>query len=160
MDLKEKQLTIIKHYGLDRQLDMLIEECAELIQAICKLQRTKQSPELFNYNLVEEMADVENVIEQFKLDQPKLADLIDSIKDNKTSRQMHRIQKETRTSKDPILINVVEDLERNTDYLNCPDCGVDTERVYSWGKDRASIFVRCERCGTVFETARIKEVHP
>lgn len=96
MDLKEKQLVIIQHYGTDKQLNILIEECAELIQAICKLKRNKQSTELLNYNLAEEMADVENVIEQFKLNQPKLADLIDSIKDNKTNRQMHRIQKEGR----------------------------------------------------------------
>lgn len=96
MDLKEKQLTIIKHYGLDRQLDMLIEECAELIQAIAKSKRYGHLSH-WDYNTVEELADVENLIEQFKIFNPTTVDLIDSIKDNKTSRQMHRIEKEGRT---------------------------------------------------------------
>ena len=99
MDLKGKQLTIIKHYGVDKQLDLLIEECAELIQAICKFKRSKMTMKGFemNYAIAEEIADVENVIEQFKLNQPEMVNLIDSIKDNKTNRQMHRIEKEGRT---------------------------------------------------------------
>lgn len=98
MDLKEKQLTIIKHYGVDKQLDLLIEECAELIVAVRKFKRSKLTEKgiEFSYNIADEMADVENVIEQFKLDSPALANLIDSIKDNKTNRQMHRIEKEAR----------------------------------------------------------------
>jgi|LSQX01.3.fsa_nt_gb NTP pyrophosphatase (non-canonical NTP hydrolase) len=98
MDLKGKQLTIIKHYGVDKQLDLLIEECAELIKAICKFKRSKMTMKGFemNYAIAEEMADVENVIEQFKLTNQELATMIDSIKDNKTNRQMHRIEKEVR----------------------------------------------------------------
>lgn len=83
---------------MDKQLDLLIEECAELIQAICKFKRSKMTMKGFemNYAIAEEMADVENVIEQFKLTNQELATMIDSIKDNKTSRQMHRIEKEAR----------------------------------------------------------------
>ena len=100
MDLKEKQLAIIQHYGTEKQLDLLIEECGELIQAICKFKRSKQTDKGFelNYNLVEEMADVENVIEQFKEANPELIKLIKSIKENKLNRQMHRIEKEGRTN--------------------------------------------------------------
>lgn len=97
MNLKEKQLAIIQHYGTEKQLDLLIEECGELIQAICKFKRSKQTDKGFelNYNLVEEMADVENVIEQIKLLIPGAARLIETIKDNKVNRQLHRImQKE------------------------------------------------------------------
>ena len=43
---------------------------------------------------MEEVADVENLIEQFKILNPAAMEIIDSIKDNKTSRQMHRIAKE------------------------------------------------------------------
>ena len=98
MDLKEKQLTIIKHYGVDKQLDLLIEECGELIQAICKFKRSDHPALeiLLNYNLIEEIADVENIIEQIKLNNPGLVNLMDGIKDNKTNRQMHRIEKEVR----------------------------------------------------------------
>lgn len=94
MDLKEKQIEIIKHYGTDKQLDLLIEECAELIQAICKRKRHNNSN--WDFNMIEEIADVENIIEQFKAVNPVAVELIDSIKDNKTNRQMHRIEKEGR----------------------------------------------------------------
>jgi len=98
MDLKEKQLAIIQHYGVDKQLDLLIEECAELIKAICKFKRSDHPAleVLLNNNLIEEIADVENIIEQIKLNDSGLVNLIDSIKDNKASRQMHRIEKEVR----------------------------------------------------------------
>lgn len=94
MDLKEKQLAIIQHYGTDKQLDLLIEECGELIQAICKFKRSKLTEKgiEWSYNLAEEIADVENVIEQFKLNQPEMVNLINIIKENKASRQMVRIE--------------------------------------------------------------------
>lgn len=100
MNLKEKQLAIIQHYGTEKQLDLLIEECGELIQAICKFKRSKLTSKgiEWNYNLVEEIADVENVIEQFKLNQPEMVNLINSIKENKVVRQIIRIEKKKRTA--------------------------------------------------------------
>ena len=58
-----------EYYGYDLQSNMLIEECAELIQAINKHKRaiasgssTKETIE----NIIEEMADVELMIMQIK----------------------------------------------------------------------------------------------
>ena len=49
---------IADYYGLDAQLDMLQEECAELIQAVSKYKRTRVT------NIVEEMADVFIMLDQ------------------------------------------------------------------------------------------------
>lgn len=54
---------IALNYGLDSRLDLLIEECAELIQAVSKYKRYGKSSILCK-NLIEEMADVFNVIDQ------------------------------------------------------------------------------------------------
>ena len=45
---------IADHYGLESQLDMLQEECAELIQAVSKYRRAKCTDD----HLAEEIADV------------------------------------------------------------------------------------------------------
>ena len=50
--IDERLSQIADHYGLDKQLDMLQEECAELIQAVSKYKRTRTTA------IVEEMADV------------------------------------------------------------------------------------------------------
>lgn len=52
---------IADHYGVSSQLDMLQEECAELIQAISKYKRYQSSTEFLpqvSRNLFEELADV------------------------------------------------------------------------------------------------------
>lgn len=51
----------IKVFGEDSQEQMAIEECSELIQAICHHRRGRES------NIAEEIADVEIVLEQLKL---------------------------------------------------------------------------------------------
>ena len=48
-------------FGIDFQYDMLIEECSELIQACIKVKRGGGT-----LNLIEEVADVENMIMQIK----------------------------------------------------------------------------------------------
>lgn len=50
----------IEKYGLDAQLTMVVEECAELINAIVKLKRQRSTHE----EIIEEMADVSIMIEQ------------------------------------------------------------------------------------------------
>ena len=57
---RKRIMAIADHYGLDPQLDMLVEEMAELIQAISK---RKRGQEVYD-NLVEEISDVELLIEQ------------------------------------------------------------------------------------------------
>ncbi len=51
----------IKVFGADAQEQMAIEECSELIQAICHHRRGRES------NIAEEIADVEIVLEQLKI---------------------------------------------------------------------------------------------
>ena len=57
--------TAINKWGVGLQLGMLMEECAELIQATHKVMR-KGEVEQWE-QLAEEMADVEIMIEQLKL---------------------------------------------------------------------------------------------
>lgn len=55
-------------YGTEKQLDMLVEECAELIVAVNKLKRKQaESDEVFDkarHHLAEEIADVGIMIDQ------------------------------------------------------------------------------------------------
>lgn len=57
-----------KFYGEDDQLDMLVEECAELIQAVNKYKRSRGKDrvaiENALYHLAEEAADVNILLEQ------------------------------------------------------------------------------------------------
>ena len=60
---------ICRHYGIENQKMILMEECAELIQAVSKLTRAEQSGKVFETTsaklaLAEEMADVHIMIEQ------------------------------------------------------------------------------------------------
>jgi len=69
--LHEKAL---ETWGLISQLDMLIEECSELILAIQHLRRANKGggwDEVY-----EEIADVENMIAQFKRQDPLLIETI------------------------------------------------------------------------------------
>lgn len=52
---------ILNHYGFENQREILVEECAELIQAVSKLKRKN---ERVSYNFLEELADVSIMIEQ------------------------------------------------------------------------------------------------
>ena len=66
-------LDVADHYGYEIQSEQLVEECAELIQAVNKYRRARgtgqathiSEKEAFN-NLVEEIADVEKMLEQLK----------------------------------------------------------------------------------------------
>ena len=66
-------LDVADHFGYEIQSDQLVEECAELIQAINKYRRargtgqpTALSEEAAFGNLIEEIADVESMLEQIK----------------------------------------------------------------------------------------------
>ena len=60
MDVYRKALEL---WGTDAQLDMVIEECAELIDAIQKWRRHRVE----SIKVVEELVDVSLMIEQLKL---------------------------------------------------------------------------------------------
>ena len=74
MDISEELKQIADYYGWDAQSNMLIEECAELIQAVNKYKRANGSGQpmaeyhssLVFDNLIEEIADVEIMLEQIK----------------------------------------------------------------------------------------------
>lgn len=75
---------IFNHYGEKAQLNKLIEEIGELLIAIS----TKDE-----FNIREEMADVEVLIDQFKRIQIGWVDF-DEIKFKKAQRQVDRIEGE------------------------------------------------------------------
>lgn len=84
MDISEQNKENGKYYGYEAQSNQLIEECAELIQAINKYRRAvsgrgwvlssmlepsqedKDREQVALDNLVEEIADVEIMLEQVK----------------------------------------------------------------------------------------------
>ena len=73
---------IFNHYGANNQATQLIQECAELIVAL-----TKNNGD----NIIEEMADVSVLIEQFMTAYPELKSKINHIKTYKVERQMLHI---------------------------------------------------------------------
>lgn len=80
----------IEEWGSNSQMDMVIEECAELIKAINKF---KRSPSAANMNeLCGEVADVEIMCQQVRLMVNKDA-LIDKIKEEKLDRLRARLDK-------------------------------------------------------------------
>ena len=87
-DLRIEQ--IATHYGFTSQADIAIEECGELIQAVCKFRRG-YSEERYK-NMIEEVADVLIMARQLRY---LLGyDVIDSIVNEKLDRQMRRIEDE------------------------------------------------------------------
>ena len=104
----EKIRTIGRYYGYDAQSRQCIEEMAELTQAINKYWRTELQcgKNLYNpwdgympnnseeyYNLVEEIADVQIMLEQMKFFLAAGHD-VNHIIDEKLDRQIERINNE------------------------------------------------------------------
>ena len=84
-DLRIEQ--IAAHYGFTSQADIAIEECGELIQAVCKFRRG-YSEERYT-NLLEEIADVYIMARQLRF--LFGYETIDSIVDHKLNRQLKRM---------------------------------------------------------------------
>ena len=75
-------------YGLNSQLDILQEECAELVQAVSKYRRGGSFA-----LILEEIADVEIMLEQIRyLISPTDNVTIDAYKNVKLDRQIRRIE--------------------------------------------------------------------
>lgn len=86
-------LEVADHFGYEIQSEQLVEECAELIQAVNKYRRargtgqpTALSEEAAFENLVEEIADVESMLEQIKYLLKISQEMIDGIKEVKTEK--------------------------------------------------------------------------
>lgn len=81
---------IIK-WGVNAQLDMAVEEAAELQKAICKLKRSNKNPEpVMVANLLEEIADVEIMCQQLRIMFDE-NNQVDTLKDFKISRLQGRL---------------------------------------------------------------------
>lgn len=98
MDKNEIYSKAISTYGEDGQIDMVIEEMAELTQALLKIRRYRKEHEGdFTTKLLdhvsEEMADVEIVLEQARMILQN-EDLIDWYKKNKLKRLEERLKEE------------------------------------------------------------------
>lgn len=76
---------IFRHYGAEHQKKQLIQELSELIVAI-----TKNDLE----NIIEEIADVQVMLDQFKIANPELQCKAESIMLMKVKRQLARIRDE------------------------------------------------------------------
>lgn len=76
---------IFRHYGAEHQKKQLIQELSELIVAI-----TKNDLE----NIIEEIADVQVMLDQFKIANPELQRKSESIMLMKVKRQLERIHNE------------------------------------------------------------------
>lgn len=83
---------ILEHYGIESQRRILVEECAELIQAISKVERNGSTTEMIR-NLFAEIADVEIMLEQVKHYYSEYG--TERLIDYKLNRQLERIKKES-----------------------------------------------------------------
>lgn len=86
-DMKIYQDAINK-WGQESQLNMLVEECAELISAVNRLRRGNTD----SVPVLEELADVDIMIEQMKMIFDR--NTIESIKCSKLSRLRERINED------------------------------------------------------------------
>ena len=91
-------IQIANHYGYTAQSDIIIEECAELTQAICKLRRAWSDSRL--ENVKEELADVLIMARQLRV--MLGTEDIDRIIGEKLDRQIERIADETTQSADSL----------------------------------------------------------
>ncbi len=87
-----------KHYGYEAQSNQLVEECAELIQAVSKYRRvTAVHPVDVDKkvvaldNLIEEIADVEIMLEQVKYLLQIPEDELEAVKIFKINRTRERM---------------------------------------------------------------------
>ncbi len=76
--------TAIRTYGEEAQERLAIEECSELIQAICHKHRGREN------NIAEEIADVEIMLEQLKIIN-NCGDIVAKIRNKKIDRLYQRV---------------------------------------------------------------------
>lgn len=87
---KEKCFEILKHYGFEHQREILVEELAELIQAVSKAKRNNTR---VSSNFIEELADVSIMLEQMQqaLTADEYIEFL-TIQNRKIERQLARIK--------------------------------------------------------------------
>ncbi len=96
-DVRDSECAAIaSHYGEEAQMKIVIEECAELIQAICKLSRTAEDGIAeARKHYVEELTDVIIMVSQLRwLLSDKEKKMLDDMYRFKVGRQLGRIERE------------------------------------------------------------------
>lgn len=92
--MTQKQLrdlnTIVETYGSDKQEDMAIEECSELIKAILKFRRSNAKDSNLRDAVIDEIADVQIMLAQLGIIFNCVGEVNERI-DFKIDRQMGRI---------------------------------------------------------------------
>ena len=98
-EMEKKLQQIADYYEFDAQLNQVIEECGELIQAAAKYNRkkgngydTSVNPEAAYVNLVEELADVQLVVCQLVY-LMECGDEVLNVTELKIDRQLKRMKK-------------------------------------------------------------------
>ena len=91
--IKELSKEALDFWGYDPQSTMLIEEMGELIKALCKYKRFgyEKADEEIKNNLLEELADVHNMLEQMEIFFGE--EKISQIRLEKLTRTKNRIKK-------------------------------------------------------------------
>ena len=89
---------IADYYGLDDQLDQLVEECAELIKEVQKYKRAKKSHDegavfITKLRIQDERVDVEVMLQQMRYLSNDNVEMNLHI-DEKIKRQLKRIERE------------------------------------------------------------------
>ena len=94
-ELEQVYEKISKTWGIDSQMNMMSEEIGELLQAMNKYRRAQNKSEEEKAkaydHLCEEIADVENMINQFRYIFD--SDLIDKYKEQKLRRALDKLNK-------------------------------------------------------------------
>lgn len=95
IDIKHTFNQSIIKYGKEPQCRQLMEECAELIQAVNKMLRYEDRPAEPEYyaNLIEEIADVEIMLYQLKVMFNVSDDEVFEVKVQKAKRERERLEK-------------------------------------------------------------------
>ena len=89
------QTPVLKRYGMQAQMDVAEEECAELIQTISKMKRYGYDTDRY-YHLVEEIGDVilvlAQLVEMWGIKDDELQDVVDT----KYERTIERMENDER----------------------------------------------------------------
>jgi len=97
IEIEELFAEAIELWGIEAQINISIEECSELIQALCKMLRG-YSHERF-YNLCEEIVDIEVMISQVKKIFKVNDNVINMVKEKKLKRLREKIDKYKKENK-------------------------------------------------------------
>lgn len=86
IDVKEISSQAIEKWGINAQLWMVVEECAELMNAISKYKRGRED----KLSIIEELADVSIMVDQmsFYFDKTEF----ERIREDKLQRLLDRLQ--------------------------------------------------------------------